>query len=114
ERGELHDRRTFVDLGDAPGNPDGLTVDAEGHVWVAIVRAGEVRRYAPDGSHVQTVSVPAPLVTSCCFGGPDLGDLYITSSSRAMTNEDRARNPLAGALFRYRTDTAGKPTVRFG
>ena len=113
ERGELGERRVLVDLADAPGNPDGLSVDAEGHIWVAIFRGGEIRRYMPDGRLVHTVAVPTPLVTSCCFGGPDLTDLYITSSARAMTDEERALNPLAGALFRYHTDTNGMNAHRF-
>ena len=100
--GELGERRRFVDVAFEHGEPDGLTVDATGCVWFAIWRAGEVRRYTPDGRLDTIVRVPASLSTSCCFGGADLDTLFITSASCDLTPEQRAAEPHAGALFACR------------
>ena len=63
------------------GDPDGLAVDVEGGVWVACPNGGCVRRYRPDGSEDVEVAIPQPFVTSCCFGGPDLTDLYVVTAT---------------------------------
>lgn len=99
--GALSARRTFVDLRDVPGRPDGLTVDAEGCVWVAMARGGAaVRKYTSEGERDLVVSLPVPNVTSLAFGGDGLSDLYVTTSRLALGTADRRRWPLAGALFR--------------
>jgi sugar lactone lactonase YvrE len=87
---ELTNRRAFVEI-DGPGKPDGLTVDADGCVWVALYGGGAVHRYTPDGRLDRTVEVPAANTTSCAFGGAELRDLYITSAA--------SDDALAGALF---------------
>jgi sugar lactone lactonase YvrE len=91
ERG-LHGRRPFVEI--ATGGPDGLTVDAEGGVWVALWGAGAVHRYDRHGELTDVVTVAAEQVTACTFGGPELRSLFITTS-RLGNEGDR----LAGALF---------------
>lgn len=83
------------------GSPDGLAVDAEGFVWVALYREGAIARFSPDGSPDRRIEVPAKAVTSLCFGGPDLRDLYVVS---ADDTEDPSRN---GSIFRMRSDVAG-------
>lgn len=99
--GALSGRRTFVDLSDVPGRPDGLSVDAEGGVWVAMARGGgSVLRFTPDGRADHVVELPVPHATSVSFGGDGLDDLYITTSQLRMTDADLERWPLAGALFR--------------
>ncbi len=85
------------------GGPDGLAVDAEGGVWVALYQAGAVQRYKPDGSPDRRITVPAKAVTSLCFGGRDLRDLYVVT---ADNTEDPARR---GTIFRTRCDHAGLP-----
>jgi gluconolactonase len=88
---------------DRSGGPDGLAVDEEGGVWVAVYGAGAVHRYAPDGSLDRSVEIPAHAVTSLCFGGPDLRDLYVVSA-------DNTDDPAAeGCVFRTRSDVAGLP-----
>ena len=85
------------------GGPDGLAVDAEGGVWVALYQAGAVARFKPDGSPDRRIAFPAKAVTSLCFGGADLRDLYVVS---ADNTDDPARN---GSIFRTRCDVAGLP-----
>jgi sugar lactone lactonase YvrE len=94
--GEVTDRRPLVDTADTPGFPDGMTVDADGCLWVAFWEGAAVRRYTPEGKPDRTVAVPAARTTACAFGGPGLTDLYITS---AATGTDPAADPLAGSLF---------------
>ena len=93
----LTGRRPFVDLSAEAENPDGLTVDEGGGVWVALFGGGAVRRYAPDGALDEVVEVPARQVTACAFGGPDLDGLFITTSREGLEPGD---DPLAGSLFR--------------
>jgi sugar lactone lactonase YvrE len=106
--GRISGRRTFVDFSGQPGRPDGLIVDADGGVWVALWRGGAVRRYTPNGHLDREVVLPAVLVTKCAFGGPDLTDLYITTASRDLTQEEREAQPHAGSVFRTRPGVAGQ------
>lgn len=85
------------------GLPDGLAVDADGGIWVALFEAGGIQRYRPDGSSSPRVPVPARAVTSLCFGGADLRDLYVVT---ADNSEEPARG---GTIFRARSDVPGLP-----
>jgi sugar lactone lactonase YvrE len=112
--GTIGNRRTFVEVTGTPGRPDGLTVDAEGHVWVAIFGGWSVLRYAPDGSPAGRVDLPVSNITSCAFGGKDLGQLFITTATDGLTAEERDRQPLAGALFSASPGVHGRPANVFG
>lgn len=94
ERG-LTDRRIFATI-PGGGRPDGLTVDADGGVWVALSNASAVQRYSPDGALGEVVEVPALKVTACTFGGERLDQLFITTSRERV---DPDEDPSAGALF---------------
>jgi sugar lactone lactonase YvrE len=113
ERGQLGERRTLIDVPREVGLPDGMTVDAEGYLWVALHGSGTVRRYTPDGVEDRVVRVPARQVTCCAFGGADYGDLYITSMTEELSPEALREQPLAGALFRTRPGVRGRPACRF-
>lgn len=102
ERGEISNRRPFVTIDSAEGKPDGLIVDDEDHVWVALWDGASVRRYAPDGTRVLTIPLPTPRTTKPAFGGPDRADLYVTSAFINLTDAERAASPLAGSLFRVK------------
>jgi sugar lactone lactonase YvrE len=95
ESGRLSGRRPFAVIEDGAGFPDGLTVDADGCVWVALWDGGAVRRYTPDGSLDHVITLPTPRVTACAFGGPDLTDLYITTARVGLD----APHPVAGSLL---------------
>lgn len=100
ETGAFGQRRVVVDLSDDDaGVPDGMTLDAEDHLWVAVFGGGQVRRYSPDGEQVAVVTVSAQQTTSCAFAGPDLDQLVISTSTQGLTDQDRAAQPDAGRLF---------------
>ncbi|GAA1799785.1 SMP-30/gluconolactonase/LRE family protein [Luedemannella flava] len=111
--GALSNRRPFADVSHLPGIPDGLTVDEAGGVWVAFFRGARVCRFDPDGRLTTTVHLPVTLVTSCCFGGPDLDHLFITTSTEDMSASDVARYPAAGGVFVARTGWRGRPATPF-
>jgi gluconolactonase len=90
----------------AGGAPDGLAVDEAGCVWVALYGGGCVARYTPDGALDHVLEVPARLVASLCFGGPDRRDLYVATGDNS---NDRA---LGGSIFRTRVDVAGLPAPK--
>jgi sugar lactone lactonase YvrE len=109
----MGDGRSLACFPDDGTVPDGLTVDAEGHLWVARWGAGCVVRVDPDGTIVGRIDLPVSQVSSCTFGGPDLDDLYITTAHEDFTPEDLAREPLAGGLFRCRPGIGGLPPIPF-
>ncbi|WP_333778139.1 SMP-30/gluconolactonase/LRE family protein [Streptomyces sp. IBSBF 3136] len=91
----VRDRRPLVEIEEGAGFPDGLTVDAEGCVWVALWDGGAVRRYTPSGELDRVVPLPTPRTTACVFGGPDLTDLYITTARVGLP----APHPLSGSVL---------------
>ena len=93
--GRAVNRRPLVEIEDGAGFPDGLTVDAEGCVWVALWEGASVRRYTPTGELDRVVPLPVPRVTACAFAGPDLTDLYITTARVGLTSPPA----LAGSVF---------------
>jgi sugar lactone lactonase YvrE len=114
ERGLLGERRRLISIPPEVGLPDGMTLDADGGIWVALHGAGKVHRYLPDGSLDRVIRVPAPMVTCPAFGGIDLGDLYITSMTYGLSARQLEEQPLAGAIFRCRPGVKGKVPNRFG
>lgn len=108
------DRRTLVSIPAEEGVPDGLTVDSDGFLWVAIWGGGCIRRYAPSGSLERTVLLPATQVTSMAFGGVGYDELFITTAYDGLGHEARAQQPLAGSVFRHRPDgITGRPPRMF-
>jgi sugar lactone lactonase YvrE len=105
----LTSRRPFVELAGGE-RPDGLTVDAEGGVWVALNGSGVVRRYRSDGVLDGVVELPTKKVTACTFGGPGLDQLFITTSREGMAPDD---DPVAGSLFRADVGVTGLAVREF-
>ncbi|MFI9729874.1 SMP-30/gluconolactonase/LRE family protein [Streptomyces sp. NPDC052092] len=95
EDGTVSGRRPLAVIEEGAGFPDGLTVDADGCVWVALWDGAAVRRYSPSGELDRVIELPVPRVTACAFGGPALTDLYITTARVGLT----APHPLAGSLL---------------
>ncbi|MGW5360286.1 SMP-30/gluconolactonase/LRE family protein [Actinopolymorpha pittospori] len=103
---ELVDRRPFVKIAEGVGNPDGLTVDAQGGVWVALYGGSAVHHYDAEGNLADVITLPATKVTSCTFGGEDLSTLYITTSRENLPDDEQ---PVAGSVFHAEVGVAGLP-----
>lgn len=113
ESGAIANRRLFATIPDDAGFPDGLCVDAAGHVWSAHWDGWRVTRYAPDGRIAEVVRVPVPRPTSCAFGGVDLETLYITSARVRLSDAELARSPLSGSILSLRPGIRGLPEPAF-
>lgn len=113
EDGSVSNGRRFVGIDREVGLPDGMCVDTEGCIWVALFHGGVVRRYSPEGVLVGTISLPVARVTSCNFGGSDLGDLYITTADLKLHDDGRPHEPQAGFVFRCRPGVTGLPSYSF-
>ena len=112
--GDIANRRPLVTIDEADGKPDGLIVDADGGLWVALWQGSAVRRYTPDGRLDRQIDLPVSCPTKCAFGGADLDTLYITSAHTALSPEQREREPHAGSLFAARPGARGKRANQFG
>jgi sugar lactone lactonase YvrE len=108
QAGAIAGRRAVIPIAAELGTPDGLTVDAEGGIWVALWGGGAVARHTPDGVLDERIELPVSNVTSCCFGDADLGTLYVTTASRGAAHE-----PLSGAVFACRPGIRGLPATPF-
>ena len=106
----LGGRGTFAEIAAGDGAPDGLTVDAEGGVWVALYGGGAVRRYAPSGELDAVVELPVTNATACTFGGPELDRLFVTTSRENIPDGEE---PAAGSVFTCAPQVRGLPARRF-
>jgi sugar lactone lactonase YvrE len=111
--GTIGGRRILVEV-TGEGVPDGLCVDAEGCVWVARFGGWAVERYTPEGRLDRRLRVPAAQVTKPAFGGPDLGDLYVTTARRGLGGSELLVQAHAGGVFAGRPGVRGKPVARYG
>ena len=112
--GAIANPRPLVTLPEGTGVPDGMTVSVDGTLWVAHWGGARVTRWHPaTGALLQTIAVPANLTTSCAFAGPALDELYITTARYQEPITALAAQPFAGGLFRYRTNTKGRPAAVF-
>lgn len=92
-------REVFAQFKPGDGYPDGMTVDAEGGLWIAFWDGWCIRRYSPEGELLRTLRMPVQRPTSCMFGGPDLDRLYISSARRDLDEQALTMQPNAGGLF---------------
>jgi sugar lactone lactonase YvrE len=107
--GAISNKREFVKISEQNGYPDGMTIDAEGGLWVAHFGGFRVTRYDHKGNKVIDVKLPVANITSCAFGGADLDRLYITTATKGLDGAARAGQPLAGGLFSVETGVRGLP-----
>lgn len=113
ETGALGERSEWLHLPSDLGVPDGLVVDADGAVWVAVFGGGQLRRYAPDATLLAVVDVPADQVTSAAFVGEHLDQLVITTARQGLDDAALAAQPLAGGLFTLHPGPTGLPPNLF-
>lgn len=95
------------------GRPDGATIDAEGHYWVAMFEGQQLLRFAPSGEQVAALATPVVCPTMPCFGGDDLKTLFVTSARRGRPAEELAQWPASGEVISMRVDTPGLPVHFF-
>lgn len=114
EKGTIANRRVFASLGEGEGTPDGLTVDAEGHVWVAVWDGWRLIRYAPDGSVERVVALPVPRPTSVAFGGEGFRTLFVTTARIRLSAQMLSEAPLSGSVLALEPGVAGLPEPVFG
>lgn len=114
--GQVANQRPFIQLPEDGRNivPDGLCVDLEGCIWSAHWNGWEVVRYDPQGEPILIIRVPAQQVTSCCFGGDKLDQLFITTARIDLGVDQLRHQPHAGDLFMYQTHTQGQAAHFFG
>jgi sugar lactone lactonase YvrE len=112
--GTLTNRRVLRRFEAGGGTPDGMTIDANGRLWVALWDGGRVVQIDPaNGATLAEVMVPARRVTSCAFGGPKLDTLYITTARVGLTDAQLASEPLSGGLFAASPGVSGVNAFEF-
>ena len=108
--GTITNRRVAVKIPDGNGSPDGMCIDSEDKLWVALWGGSGVGRFdGRTGEMLEKVYVPAPHTTSCAFGGEDLKTLFITTGLHELSMIEKDRYPLSGGLFCVDTDVQGVP-----
>ncbi|HEU4967937.1 SMP-30/gluconolactonase/LRE family protein [Sphingomonas sp.] len=112
--GNAGDRRVFASFREEHGHPDGMTVDAEGCLWVAFWNGWCLRRLSPDGDVLHMIDMPVERPTSCAFGGASLDRLFVTSARVGLNENALAVQPLAGALFMFDAGVRGIADRPFG
>lgn len=110
-RGAISNRRPVVEIPSDDGSPDGLTIDVDGYLWVALWDGWQVRRYSPAGELDTVIELPVARPTCCAHGGADLHDLFITTAMPDGAVERRSQ-ALAGTVFRARVIVPGRPANR--
>ncbi|MBF2008926.1 MAG: SMP-30/gluconolactonase/LRE family protein [Chlorogloeopsis fritschii C42_A2020_084] len=113
QTGNLSDRRIFLDLTSESFYPDGLTVDSEGHIWVAMWDGWCVIRFNPQGEEIGRIPLPVQRPSCCTFGGGDLQTLYITTASVGLSEKEIEKSFYSGDLFALPTEITGLPTYDF-
>lgn len=107
--GQMSDKTLFATVPEADGIPDGAAIDTAGGYWCALHGGGRLRRFNSDGTVDRSIPLPVSQPTMCCFAGPELADLYVTTATDKLTAEQRRQEPLAGALLRLRPGERGVP-----
>lgn len=105
--GSLQDHALFAMMEEGAGYPDGVTLDTEGCLWVALWEGWGVRRYGPDGQLLAHIEFPCARVTKIAFGGADLKTAFVTTARGGLTADDLKKQPLAGSLFTFESPVAG-------
>ncbi|MET4574621.1 DNA-binding IclR family transcriptional regulator/sugar lactone lactonase YvrE [Stenotrophomonas rhizophila] len=114
DTGTVTNKQVFARFADADGMPDGLAIDAQGHVWCAMWDGWAIKRFAPDGTLERSIDLPVPRPTNLAFGGPQLRTLYITTARIRLSATQLAAAPLSGSLLALDVDVAGTPVGGYG
>jgi len=106
--GSLRGKRTFLELPEG-SRPDGMAVNRDGHLWIALFGAGRIERYTASGELLDSVRFPCSNITKLAFGGEDLRTVFVTTAWKGLSPAQRLEQPLAGGLFAFRSETPGLP-----
>lgn len=112
ETGDISNKRAFIQFSQDEF-PDGMTIDSEGGFWVALWGGSKIVHFNMVGERLEEINLPVTHPTSCCFGGKDLKNLFITTSKLLLSEKERKDNPLAGRLFKVETNTVGQIEPRY-
>ncbi|GJM33871.1 MAG: gluconolactonase [Saprospiraceae bacterium] len=112
ETGNISNRRPHIQW-PKDEYPDGMAMDSEGGFWVAMWEGSKVSHFDAAGKWVKDIAIPVLHTTSCCFGGPDLKTLLVTTSNLNLNEKEKAENPLAGRCFAIETDMVGAIEPRY-
>jgi D-xylonolactonase len=110
----VSEKQLFISLGDAHGHPDGMTVDANGCIWVCEYGGWGISKFDPEGGFISKLDLPVSNVTSCTFGGDNLDILFVTSAAKELTASQLEAQPMAGSIFQIITGVTGLETNVFG
>ncbi|WP_172443352.1 SMP-30/gluconolactonase/LRE family protein [Nonlabens agnitus] len=111
----ISNERVVVEVPEELGNPDGMAIDENDQLWIGLWNGGIVAHYDPkSGELLSKIEVPAHNVTSCAFGGENLDELYITTATQDMTDEEIEKYPLAGSVFVVKPGVQGVKSAVFG
>ncbi len=113
EDGTLIEKKLFISIPANEGKPDGMTIDQEGCIWVALFGGSCINRYNQQGVKIDTIQMPVSCITSCVFGGKDLDIMFITTSSHKLSDQQKIKEQQAGSLFKTKLDIAGHKTNKF-
>lgn len=112
--GAISNRNIARNISQDIGFPDGMTIDTDDKLWIAIYGGSRVLRIDPKtGETLMEIHLPVPKITSCTFGGKDLNELYITTCREYMSDEDIEKAPYSGSLFKVKIPYYGRPVHRF-
>jgi sugar lactone lactonase YvrE len=109
----VESRQLIADLSGTEATPDGGAVDQQGFLWNAHWNGHKVVKYGPDGRAHEILRLPAPKPTSCCFGGPELRHLFMTSARAGIGDSELEGEPLSGSVFMKEVSVPGKPIIPF-
>lgn len=114
DRGSIYNKKTWVDTSAEKGMPDGMTIDENDNLWVSFWKGQSVCCFdGKTGAVLTRICIPAMIPSSCCFGGDDLATLFITSSRKYDTAENKQKFPFSGALFSVCPGVRGMPASFF-
>jgi sugar lactone lactonase YvrE len=114
ESGKIWDKKVALSIPEEDGYPDGMTIDEDGMLWIALYGGWKVAQYNPlDGMKLKEIQLPVSNVTSCAFGGENLDELYITTARLGLGRDELISQPLAGGVFMAKPGIKGIPCCKF-
>lgn len=112
ETGNISNKRVYIEFAETEF-PDGMSIDSEGGFWIAMWEGSKIVHFDKNGIMIEQIPLPVLHPTSCCFGGKNLKTLFITTSKLPLSEKERKKSPLAGRIFKVKTDITGQIEPRY-